>query len=91
MKDMQGFNLIMNFIIFPVFFLSGAIFPLSNLPEGIKYISYVDPLTYGVDGMRAALLGTSTFPITYDFAALLGFSTAMVLIGAYSFEKSESV
>jgi len=91
MKDMQGFNLIMNFIIFPVFFLSGAIFPLQNLPEGVRLISYFDPLTYGIDGMRAAFLGTSLFPIIYDFFVLFGFSLIMIFLGAYFFEKSESV
>jgi ABC-2 type transport system permease protein len=91
MKDMQGFNLIMNFIIFPVFFLSGAIFPLQNLPQGVLYVSYVDPLTYGVDGLRGVLIGTSMFPIIYNFAALLGFSLLMIFLGAYFFEKSESV
>lgn len=91
MKDMQGFNLIMNFIIFPVFFLSGAIFPLQNLPQGVLYVSYIDPLTYGVDGLRGVLIGTSMFPVIYNFAALLGFSLLMIFLGAYFFEKSESV
>jgi len=91
MKDMQGFNLIMNFVIFPTFFLSGALFPLDNLPDVIKYISYIDPLTYGVDGIRGALIGYSAFPPLYDLAFLAGFSILMVFLGAYSFEKSESV
>ncbi len=54
MKDMQGFQLIMNFLIMPIFFLSGALFPLENLPSAIYFISRIDPLTYGVDGMRGA-------------------------------------
>lgn len=92
MKDMQGFNLIMNFVIFPAFFLSGALFPLDNLPEAVKYVSYIDPLTYGVDGMRGALLGGGfLFPMEYDFLILAGFSALMVFLGAYFFEKSESV
>jgi ABC-2 type transport system permease protein len=91
MKDMQGFNLIMNFIIFPMFFLSGALFPLDNLPFFIKVISYIDPLTYGVDGLRASLIGFSVFGIFFDFAALLAFSALFVFLGTYFFEKSESV
>ncbi len=90
MRDMQGFNVIMNFFIFPVFFLSGALFPVTNLGI-VGMISLADPLTYGVDGMRAALIGASTFPLILDLAVLAGFSLAMVLLGAYSFEKSESV
>ena len=89
MKDPQGFNLIVNFIIFPLFFLSGALYPLNNLPEAIRYVSYVDPLTYGVDGLRGALIGVSSFPIIVDFAVLLVISTLMVILGAYFFEKSE--
>jgi len=91
MRDMQGFNLIMNFVIFPLFFLSGALFPLDNLPFFIKAISYIDPLTYGIDGMRASLIGFSTFNVIVDFMVLLGMSAIMVFLGAYFFEKSESV
>ena len=91
MKDPQGFNIIMNFLILPLFFLSGAIFPLSNLPAAAQYISYADPLTYGVDGMRAALIGASFLPIWTDFLVLLAFSGVMLFLGAYFFEKSESV
>lgn len=89
MKDPQGFNLIVNFVIFPLFFLSGALFPLNNLPDAVRYVSYADPLTYGVDGLRGALIGLSSFPLIVDFFVLLGISTVMVLLGAYSFEKSE--
>jgi len=91
MRDMQGFNLIMNFVIFPLFFLSGALFPLDNLPAFIKVISFIDPLTYGIDGMRAALIGFSSFNVIIDFMVLLGMSAVMVFLGAYFFEKSESV
>lgn len=91
MKDMQGFNLIMNFVIFPLFFLSGALFPLDNLPAFIKVISFIDPLTYGIDGLRASLIGLSTFTIAFDFMVLFGFSAVMVFLGTYFFEKSESV
>lgn len=91
MKDMQGFGLIMNFIMFPLIFLSGAIYPIENLPDIVRYITYINPLTYGVDGMRGALIGISTLPLGADFAILLAFCVTMVLLGAYLFEKSESV
>jgi ABC-2 type transport system permease protein len=89
MRDMQAFNLIVNFIIFPLFFLSGALFPLDNLPNEVKLVSYLDPLTYGVDGMRAALLGSSVFPIYVDIIALLISSAVMIALGSYFFEKEE--
>jgi ABC-2 type transport system permease protein len=91
MKDMQGFSLIMNFIIFPLFFLSGALYPLENFPRWVRYATYVDPLTYGIDGLRASLIGISSFSLVFDFAVLSGVSLALVFLGAYFFEKSEGV
>jgi ABC-2 type transport system permease protein len=91
MKDMQGFGIIMNFIIFPFFFLSGALTPLQNFPWVIRVLSYADPLTYGVDGLRASMIGTSSMPIMLDLAVMLGFAMVMLFLGAYFFEKSEGV
>jgi len=91
MKDMQGFGIVMNFIIFPFFFLSGAITPLQNLPWAIRILAYVDPLTYGVDGLRAAMIGTSAMPVLVDLAVMIGFALVMLFLGAYFFEKSEGV
>jgi ABC-2 type transport system permease protein len=91
MRDMQGFSIVMNFVIFPLFFLSGALYPLENFPVWLRYISKIDPLTYGVDGLRAALIGVSSFSIFYNFIFMVIFSLVMILLGAYFFEKSESV
>jgi ABC-2 type transport system permease protein len=81
----------MNFVIFPLFFLSGALYPLENFPTWLRYISKADPLTYGVDGLRASLIGISSFSIVYNLILLLIFSSVMITLGAYFFEKSESV
>lgn len=91
MKDIQGFSIIMNFVIFPLFFLSGALYPLDNFPFWLKYLSYIDPLTYGVDGLRWALIGISSFSVVLNFIALVFFSSVMIFLGAYFFEKSESI
>jgi ABC-2 type transport system permease protein len=91
MKDMQGFGIIMNFIIFPIFFLSGALTPLENLPAVIRALSYADPLTYGIDGLRAVLIGTSSLPVLVDLAVMAGFALIMLFLGAYFFETSEGV
>ncbi len=91
MKDMQGFGLIMNFVIFPLFFLSGALYPLKNLPVPVRVLSLIDPLTYGIDGLRGCLIGSAERPILIDLAALAGFAVLMLVLGAYFFEKSESV
>jgi len=91
MKDMHGFNLITQFIIFPTFFLSGALYPITNLPNVVKIISYIDPLTYGVDGMRSVLIGASTFPLMLNLVVMITLSLVTVFLGAYAFEKSESL
>jgi ABC-2 type transport system permease protein len=52
LENMQGFQLIMNFLVMPIFFLSGALFPLTNLPKALAAITSIDPLSYGIDGLR---------------------------------------
>lgn len=90
MKDMQGFSIVMNFIIFPLFFLSGALYPLGNLPGFVRVLSYLDPLTFGIDGLRGSLINVSTLPVLLDLVIMVGFSLVMVGLGAYFFEKTES-
>lgn len=87
MEDMTGFQLIMNFLIFPLFGLSGALFPLTSLPGWFSSITLLDPLTYGVEGIRYGLTGTSQIAPALCGAVIAGFAVAMVLIGAYLFRK----
>lgn len=89
MKDMQGFQLIMNFLIMPIFFLSGALFPLENLPAPIYFISRIDPLTYGVDGLRGAISGISIFGIYNNLAVMGTLAILVCAIGAILFSKVE--
>jgi ABC-2 type transport system permease protein len=89
MKDIHGFNMITNFIVFPLFLLSGALFPVGNLPPQVQVFAWLDPLTYGVDGLRGALLGLSSFPLLLDLAVLALVSLAMVAIGAFFFERCQ--
>jgi len=91
MKDMQGFSIVMNFVIFPLFFLSGALYPLENFPVWLRIISHMDPLTYGIDGLRAALLGASSYTLVFNLFLMIGFAVLMIVTGAYFFERSESV
>jgi ABC-2 type transport system permease protein len=91
MKDMQGFSIVMNFVIFPLFFLSGALYPLDNFPGWLRSLSYLDPLTYGIDGLRGVLIGISSYSILFNFVLMVTFSLVMIVLGAYFFEKSESV
>jgi ABC-2 type transport system permease protein len=87
MEDMHGFQLIMNFVVFPIFGLSGALFPIDSLPEFIKPITLLDPLTYGVEGIRYGLTGVSQINPALCLAVLGGFAVVMTVIGAYFFRK----
>jgi ABC-2 type transport system permease protein len=90
MKDMHGFQLIMNFLIMPIFFLSGALFPLENLPSSIYFISRIDPLTYGVDGLRGAIAGISVFGVYSDLATIFTLSALICAIGTVLFSTAEA-
>lgn len=87
LEDMQGFQLIMNFLVMPLFFLSGALFPLEGLPDAIGVIASVDPLSYGVDGLRASLISASHFGLGTDLAVLSIITAALLGLGAYLFSK----
>jgi ABC-2 type transport system permease protein len=87
MEDMTGFQLIMNFVVFPIFGLSGALFPIGSLPEWIRPVTLLDPLTYGVEGIRYGLTGASQVSPLASLLVLGGFTVAMTVIGAYLFRK----
>lgn len=89
LQDMQGFQLIMNFLVMPIFFLSGALFPLSGLPTALAVVTRVDPLSYGVDGLRGALTGLSHFGLAVDLAVLSVFAAVFLGLGAYFFSRIE--
>lgn len=87
LEDMHGFQLIMNFLVMPIFFLSGALFPLENLPKALHIIVRINPLSYGVDGIRATLNGASQFGLMTDFWILTVTVVILVSIGSYLFSK----
>jgi ABC-2 type transport system permease protein len=88
-KDMQGFHLISNLIVMPMFFLSGALYPLSRLPKVLSVITHINPLSYGVDGLRGTLIGLWHFSYFMDIS-LLGCVAAIFLVsGAYLFSRVE--
>jgi len=87
LQDMQGFQLIMNFMVLPIFFLSGALFPLTNLPRALAIVTRLDPLAYGVDGLRATLLGASHFGAPLDLAVLAIVAVIFLAAGARQFSR----
>jgi ABC-2 type transport system permease protein len=90
LKDMQGFQLIMNFLVMPLFFLSGALFPLQGLPTAMQWIIHANPLAYGVDALRDLLIGASYYGLVLDFAVLIVLSTALLAAGALLFRRIEA-
>jgi ABC-2 type transport system permease protein len=89
-QDMQGFQLVMNFLVMPIFFLSGALFPLENLPLAMNVITKLDPLTYGVDGLRGALIQGWHFGAAVDVTLLACIGALFLSAGAYLFSRIEA-
>jgi ABC-2 type transport system permease protein len=88
-KDMQGFQLVMNFMVMPIFFLSGALYPLANLGVVLSFITRLDPLTYGVDGLRGALIDHWHFHPAVNAGVLGAIALVFLSLGAYLFSKIE--
>ncbi|HTJ29165.1 MAG TPA: ABC transporter permease [Acidobacteriaceae bacterium] len=88
LQDMQGFQLIMNFLVMPIYFLSGALFPVTGLPKVLGWIVSADPLTYGIDGMRSVLLiGMTHFGAATDLVVLVVVGAIFLVVGAWRFSK----
>jgi ABC-2 type transport system permease protein len=87
-SDLQAFQLVVQFLIMPMFFLSGALFPLRNVPRALQVVASLDPVSYGVDGLRAVLTGAEPhFGVAVDLGALCVISGFLILLGARLFSK----
>lgn len=90
LQDMQGFQLIMNFLVMPIYFLSGAMFPLTGLGIVLEYLTKADPLAYGIDGMRHAFGSPNVaFNLAVDALVLVVVGAIFLVFGAYRFSKIE--
>lgn len=89
LKDMQGFQMVMNFLVMPLFFLSGALYPLDHLPSVLAVVTRIDPLSYGVDGLRSALIGEAHFGPALDATVLIVLAAAFIGLGAWRFSRIE--
>jgi ABC-2 type transport system permease protein len=83
--------MIVSFVAFPLFFLSGALFPIDNLPEWLTVLTAADPATYGVDALRNLMLGTGNYGIELDLAILVAYTAALGAFGVYSFGRMKAV
>lgn len=99
MRSQQGFQLLIQLLVFPLIFLAGVFFPIQTAPEWLQVLSKLDPLTYGVDAIRQIMLGPEAalgivvfglqVRVAQEFAIITGF--AVVLLGAaiWAFGKQE--
>jgi len=87
LDDMQGFQLIMNFLVMPLFFLSGALFPLQGLPKALAIIASIDPLSYGIDALRILLIGVGHYGLGIDVIVLGAITFVFLWLGSYFFKK----
>jgi ABC-2 type transport system permease protein len=90
LDDMQGFQLIMSFLVMPLFFLSGSLFPLAGLDGPIAWLARIDPLSYGVDGLRGALTGACAFGVGWDLLVLGLLALALVGLGSRLFSRIQA-
>jgi len=89
LDDMQGFQLIMNFLVMPLFFLSGALFPFQGLPKALAIIARIDPLSYGIDALRALLINMGHYGLGMDVVVLAAITLVFLWLGSYFFKKIE--
>ena len=90
MRSYEGFNVVMNLIVMPMYFLSGAMYPIKRLPSVLKELTRANPLTYGIDAMKN-ILGASfrpEYPILTDLAVLLGFLVVTATLANLSFRRA---
>ena len=91
MTSLESFGTIVTFVNMPMFFLSGALFPVTNLPSWIRWIFYINPLTYSVDALRTVMIPGwhSIFLIQYEILIIILFDIATIIIGTYMFSKRQ--
>lgn len=92
MESLEGFQLIVSFVVFPLYFLSGALFPLNNLPTWLSVLTTVDPVTYGVNALREAMLGiTGMNSFSLNIGILLLSAASLGTIGIISFRLMKAI
>jgi ABC-2 type transport system permease protein len=87
MESPEGFQLVSSFVVFPLFFLSGALFSIDRLPPWLAPFTFLDPLTYAVDALRAVMIGASHFHFMFDLGVLAAFTAAIIAAGTVAFER----
>jgi ABC-2 type transport system permease protein len=87
MESPEGYGMVASFAVYPMFLLSGAFYPLDKLPSWLKVLTFIDPGTYAVDGLRSIIIGVSTFSFAMDILVLLAFDAVFIAIGTWAFNR----
>lgn len=87
MSSFEGFGTISNFVVMPMYFLSGAIYPTASVPFWIKPLIVINPLSYGVDALRHIAVGIGSFPLLFDVGFLVCFATIMTAVALPLFNR----
>jgi len=90
MESPEGFQLLSSLFLFPLFFLSGALFPINNLSGPLATLAAINPVTYIVDILRSILMGVQYFPTAYSLTAVVAFTVAAIAVGMAAFERMKS-
>ncbi|HET6514157.1 MAG TPA: ABC transporter permease [Thermodesulfovibrionales bacterium] len=91
-ESFESFSVIMNFIVMPMFFLSGAMYPVKMLPEILKIVARLNPFTYGIDALKHSVfgnLGVFDFSLLMDVSVLGITSVIFVAIAGSLFERKK--
>ncbi|MEA2015142.1 MAG: ABC transporter permease [Actinomycetota bacterium] len=91
-KSMQAFQVITNFLLMPMFFLSGALFPLNQTVEWMNIVSKINPLSYGIDAMRFTILNDLSlqlYPLWLDIVVLVFLIIVFSIIGTFLFNRQD--
>lgn len=89
-QDMQGFQAINQFLVFPLYFLSGALYPLNDVPNWLRIIAEINPISYAVDAMRWSLINQTKFGIVRDLEVMSITLVICIIFGAYRFKRIEA-
>jgi ABC-2 type transport system permease protein len=95
LTSFDGFNIIMNFLVMPMLFLSGAMNPVTSMPSALRHLTLINPLTYGIDAFKHVLLRNGTpplgpeFSLSLDLFVVTAISIAMLTLAALSFRRKE--
>jgi ABC-2 type transport system permease protein len=95
LTSFDGFNIIMNFLVMPMFFLSGAMYPVSSMPPALRQLTHINPLTYGIDAFKHVLLRNPTpplgpeFSLYTDISIVTAISVIMLTFAALSFRRKD--